>query len=474
MFDYLNTPSNTNSESKEDQKNKLVYDYYNTKIYKNQYEKSIDNGGYVKAPFVHLKGISDPHLSYLPTQSNYATKNIYIMKKRHGFPGDHDGELIIEHTPVTNSVFSVYTCFLLKTKSGIGEETVIDKIMNKSFDPYLEVRLNDFAQLNKECLSNKEHSVFLFPSQILISNTFDQLKSDMQLFSPYKESEYTKIFISKGESKNSDSESVKEGLETMGLPTSQPTGQSTGATTGPPTSQPTSQSNTMDCVPINIDNKEMDTVEMMPISGANAKYRGENQFLSTIVHFFIFVIMFVFGGMVVPGMYNKVVESICGSESCETNNNANLQKLLNFTGSLLFYFLLFTIGFATIGISNRSSMITGFGVLFFVFIFISGYIVYANENMKKITAAKINIEYMNMISMPFQNLDKSIFEKGNTKLLLGIIIVIIGLIMTFFFTNSFDKKNKKKNRNIFGSMFGLVVVFGFIFIGLTSTLNIAG
>ena len=184
--------------------------------------------------------------------------------------------------------------------------------------------------------------------------------------------------------------------------------------------------------------------------------------------------MFVFGGMVVPGMYNKVVESICGSESCETNNNANLQKLLNFTGSLLFYFLLFTIGFATIGISNRSSMITGFGVLFFVFIFISGYIVYANENMKKITAAKINIEYMNMISMPFQNLDKSIFEKGNTQLLLGIIIVIIGLIMTFFFTNSFDKKNKKKNRNIFGSMFGLVVVFGFIFIGLTSTLNIAG
>jgi hypothetical protein len=363
------------------------------------------------------------------------------MKKRHGFPGDHDGELIIEHTPVTNSVFSVYTCFLLKTKSGIGEETVIDKIMNKSFDPYLEVRLNDFAQLNKECLSNKEHSVFLFPSQILISNSFDQLKSDMQLFSPYKESEYTKILISKGESKNSDSVSVKEGYETM------------------------------DCVPVNIDNKEMATIEMVPLTGASAKYRGENQFLSTIVHFFIFVIMFVFGGMVVPGMYNQVVESICGQNAEKSCANDKLQVLLNYTGSLLFYFLLFTIGFATIGISTRNSMITGIGVLLFVFIFIAGYIVYANENIKKMAEAKINIEYMKMFAMPFQNLNVSILDTGNTKLLSGIIVVIIGILMTLFFTDSFDKKDKKKNRKIFGSMFGLVVIFGFCFIGLTATLN---
>lgn len=466
MFDYLNTPSNTDSDHKKEQENKLVYDYYNTKIYKNQYEKSISNGGYVKIPFVHLSGITDPNLTYLPTQSNYATKNIYIMKKQHGFLGDYDGELIIEHTPVSNSVFSVYTCFLLKTVSGVAEETVIDKIMKMSFDPYLEVRLNDFAQLNKQCMANKDHSVFVFPSPILISHSFDQMKPpNMGVFSPYKESDYTTIQVSKGASKNSDSSTSP----LSALPLSPSASQSPSFLSSIMKEGFTTE--TVECVPINIDNKEMSTIEMVPLTGSNAKYRGENKVLMTVVNFGIFIVMCVFGGMTVPVMYNRIVESICGNNNntCKGENSANSAKLLKFTISLLSYFLLFTIGLSIIGFTNNSSIIGAIGVLLSIFIFISGYIISTNPNMKTIDWDKIPI--MDIIGMPFKNLNGSIFKENNTKMLSGIIVIIIGILMTLFFTDSFDKKNKKKNRKIFGSMLSLVVVFGVVFLGLTATLN---
>ena len=89
--------------------------------------------------------------------------------------------------------------------------------------------------------------------------------------------------------------------------------------------------------------------------------------------------------------------------------------------------------------------------------------------MKTIDWDKIPI--MDIIGMPFKNLNGSIFKENNTKMLSGIIVIIIGILMTLFFTDSFDKKNKKKNRKIFGSMLSLVVVLGVVFLGLTATLN---
>jgi hypothetical protein len=114
----------------------LFFNYYETNIYKTQYEKTFQNGGYIKIPFKNNRGLTEPNLiiSDQNTKVTYRTENIYIFNNIHKIEGKlksknkilpesnddeegtfANGELVIEHVPITNGREKVYTVFLLSS-----------------------------------------------------------------------------------------------------------------------------------------------------------------------------------------------------------------------------------------------------------------------------------------------------------------------------------------------------------------------
>jgi len=140
--------------------NQIVYDYYNTNVYKNQYQSTFQNGGYLQSPFIHPKGISHPPLSIIQNgkKIEYQTEKIslfstykcqsiedVIPKKESGLLDSILSDasfmkylekyglkrkeihswLVIQHEPITNSVSNLYVVFLLETKSNSDDSVIL-------------------------------------------------------------------------------------------------------------------------------------------------------------------------------------------------------------------------------------------------------------------------------------------------------------------------------------------------------------
>ena len=501
MFQYKNTLNNDNNEQ-------IQYNYYTTKLYKNQYEKTLENGGYIKIPFVNANSISNPNFIYTPTQSKYTTKNIYIIKKAHSFPGDYDGELIIEHSPVTNSDSPIYTCILLKTKEGVDEETVIDKIMNQSFDPYLELRLNDFVQFNKTCLVNRYTNVFVFPSPILIRHSFANMNNIApMLFSKYEQSNYTMISIKKIQNELSDNvlsdnnvaidnvndisegflgETITEGLQNPKKRRRREKARAAARVaeiakinaavafaTGNTKNEisPSYKTNDiMDCVPVNMHDKPLETIEMTPVSGSAASYKGEASYLSTVINFFVFIIIFGVSALGVPSFYEYAfVKNFMGRPNWESN-------LLKMTIYFIFLCMFFTLTITVFGIKSKSILMPAIGVFLTIFVIISSIIImlikkqdptkYGGFIFNDISESNATKNLLTITNMFTNDLTKSEFWK-----LYGIFMVIYGgITLPIKFTKGFNK-DKKKNDKLFYFLLSLFGFFGFFFILLGYTIS---
>lgn len=388
------------AKNQETPDNQLIhYHYYNTKLYKNQYEKTIKNGGYIKIPFINARSTTNPNLIYNPTQTKYATKTIYIMPKNHMFPGNHDGELIIEHAPITNSDTPVYSCILLKTKEGIAEETVVDKIINQSFDPYLEVRLDDFVQFNKVCMVNNFHNVFLFPSPILISSRLDNMSLPKDtLFSNYDKTQYTTVDL------HATDAPIMEGLAIM------------------------------DCVPVDMNDKRTETIEMTTVKGK------ENIYLMTLINFLIFTIMTIGGWYGVPALYKEFIKPFIKNDA--TPSTANISNIIGLTIPLMILCLILPIMLLIFGVIIRSSMISGLGGYLFVVIIISNFLIYINN---KSTIFGTDMNWLDSIKQIYW----SLFFKfdASTYIPLFIAFIFLIIIITLYTTKSLDKNKKKINKN---------------------------
>jgi hypothetical protein len=236
----------------------LYYDYYETIIHKNQFEKTFQNGGYIKVPFINNRSLTEPNIIISDENSSikYRSENIYITHNVHKIPfysnkskydvlpilNEEDdtrfsnGELIIEHTPLTNTDKKIYTVFLLKTRgcsknSGRSEakenskdnDNMIDKLIKKSFNTNdgrnhmnspaepLYFTLNDLLldETKSKCLTNNDKTVFIFKTPIICTslqeiaavatddpplNIFgsqnDNPNQDHFLFPVYKKNEY--------------------------------------------------------------------------------------------------------------------------------------------------------------------------------------------------------------------------------------------------------------------------------------------
>lgn len=337
------------SSSKNSDKNQpiLIYDYYDTNIY-NPYEKDLEKNGYIKIPFQNSKSTIQPNL-ILPNNEKYKIENIYFYKKKLELDivkEEYNGELIIEHSPITNGEKKVYVCILLKTRPNIYEDSDIDKIIKKSFSDKMKLNLNNFIEnMNSSCLVNKDNNIFIFKTPLLISSKFDEFSDVEKTILPKFDKNELKIIQTQssspsGESKTKKTDSIKESFKE-------------GLAVG--------EDVFIDCNPVDSSDT---TVSMVPVNSDSLIDPSAVVFMSTIQNFFIFIVLLIIISVSVPSIYKNV---IMGFVEKVYANKPNKNNYL-FSVDMIILVVLFGIFFGLLvdGVSNNNKLQTSIGIFFFI------------------------------------------------------------------------------------------------------------
>ena len=425
---------------------KIIYNYYDVPIYPNQYIKSLSNGGYIEITYKSQKSISDPNLTYIPSNHKYKIEKLYVLKKSLNIDNiDYDGELIIEHSPITNGHSTLYTCLLLKTMEGVSEENVIDRMIEQSFRNSITLNLNHFLENNKSCLSNEEKSFFIFTSPILISSRFDQFSNSSPFaFLKYDKKKFTKINTFNKNKLEDDNNENEEGFENK-------------------ENEESTNYEIIDCTPID---KSDSTVEMytFPVNSDVSNNISKINMLNTSMNFFVFLLLIFLSGFLSPFMYkNGIVEIIKKNYSDINNVNKAASNLKGADIFVVFILILLPITITISGINNKNTTTSYFGIFLFIYMLISISMISVLKIMYKseyTLSNDFNIPYI------FDFVGDIIQFIGDNKtnifyLLFGYTSILILLAFVLWATKSFDK-DKKKNTNIRNSMIGNGMVYGVI------------
>ena len=333
--------------------NIINYNYENTTFYKNQFEKTLNNGGYIKIPYAS-KSNTPNILSNELFDGQYVSKNLYIIKKIHTIKNvKFDGELVIEHTSLTNNELPLYSCFLLQTESGNSESTNIDKLIQGTTDSSID--MNSYIKdKNAIFYKTNNENVVIFPTPILVASIFDNYKSP-----PIMSSQTTEYSIVNVKSNLGNIEGRETKIE--GFNTSDYVDVATY------------------CQPIDEEDPTIGTTAdvIIPVDGKVSINKATTSQLSTALNFFGFFILVLFVVIVVPTMYQYfIVLLVLDNQYNEPPFKA--QELLNRLSAvdIIFGFMLFMFSFSLInyGIVNNSPINTVVGFYVFIF-FIASFIV---------------------------------------------------------------------------------------------------
>ena len=354
------------------QNKQIIYDYYETSVYVNQYEKNLQKDGYIKLPFTSYK--SETHPNLIINNQKYKTTNLYVLANSHNTA--YDGELILEHMPITNGNEKIYVCIPLKTQPGNSEQTTIDKIISGSFRANLEVNLNPLLVTNKTGKITSEGNVIYFSDPILISTPFYAFaNTDNLLFPALSEyNDYEEIEVSR-------KSFIMEGFT---LNTADSNGKDTGTdvTTLDQVIGDLAIKGDMvfECANVDIDSSA-ETVDLIPAGGDFSKNFSTNQLQSTTINFFSFVIIVCIAAFISPMVYRSVFVSFI-DKVIETHEDKP-GNLKTFDVIIFGFFLFYCIFMVNTGINGTTpnTVLTSCGVIFFIFLFLStGVIVMLKES----------------------------------------------------------------------------------------------
>jgi len=340
------------------QEKQIIYDYYETPVYVNQYEKNLKKDGYIKLPFTSYK--SETHPNLVINNQKYKTVNLYVLANSHNTA--YDGELILEHMPITNGNEKVYVCIPLKTQSGNSEQTTIDKIISGTFRANLEVNLNPLL-VTKIGKITSEGNVIYFYDPILISTPFYAFaNTDNLLFPALSEyDDYEEIGVSR-------KSNIIEGFK---LDSADSNGKDSG---NPATTIGDNLAIVGDmvfeCANVDVDSST-ETIDLIPAGGDFSKNFAVNQLQSTTINFFSFVIIVCIAAFISPMIYRSVFVSFI-DKVIDTHEDkpGNLKTF----DVIIFVFLLgYSIYMVTAGIggTNPNTVLTSCGIIFFIFLFLS-------------------------------------------------------------------------------------------------------
>jgi hypothetical protein len=329
--------------TKEINKNKqILYNYppiHLTKLFEtNNSQKNIQ--------FLFDGKINIPNISLLNGGSQYTSyvgSNMCIFSKTHNILGKNfDGELVIEHKPITNSIKKFYLSIPLKTSSNI-KETPIDELIKLIPKNETEFELNPLlGSQEKIILYETDNSIVgIFTNPILVKSSFTNIANGNVFFlnnngnyniiigkKIQEEKTFSKlfnsIFLPKEEFKVFSGEhfKIKEGMEEN---------QSSGDVSG----------SIMECSVSNLDDTQTSTVYGVDVSNMTNLQQNEKIFnlMSIMVASFIIFILI----NIVPYCFKSLFLILkLKFPNMESNNLAiNIQV---FFGWLLFFLSIILIG----------------------------------------------------------------------------------------------------------------------------------
>jgi hypothetical protein len=116
---------------------------------------------------------------------------LYIFKNIHNINNlSYDGELIIEHIPVTNNVDKLFTVFMLKTDNIFQSPGILDNLIANAGikNELINLNLNEIIETNNtkkwyfpgisnslNCMNNE--NVYVFSTPILVNSSFEYFKN---------------------------------------------------------------------------------------------------------------------------------------------------------------------------------------------------------------------------------------------------------------------------------------------------------
>ena len=337
----------------------INYNYYSTTFYRNQYEKTVENGGYVKLSYPSHSNKINIMSSVFP--DHYLTTTLYILKKGNSAHNvDYDGELVIEHKSSTNSNARLYTCFLLKTSASptIGD-TKIDDLLSATQD-MISINLNEIIQTEKikEAIlyDTQQAKVIVFTKPILVKSAFDSV-SPLELFPSYS-SNYSVVSVSQllGINIANITEGFKEGVDGTDVVAA------------------------AYCQPIDETDPSIgeNADVIIPLNSKLSINDATNNTLKTILNFFAFFILILAAVVVTPMMYNMFIVELVLDNKELLLPQQKLNRVCSIDIYISVIFFGFAFSFINYGIANNVPVFTSVG--FYVLIFYISALLYFQFN----------------------------------------------------------------------------------------------
>lgn len=423
---------------------KFLFDYSDASI-TNVYKANVkNNDGYIEAP-LKSPGQS-PNAICLPKNTKYKVEKLYIFKNIHNIENQqYDGELIIEHIPITNdSGNKIYSCFLLKTDSTTSE-TILDNIITRNFDSKQTINMNTLIKTKPECITNKRNTVFIFTNPILVKSTFTNFDKNVKniLFDKYLSNDYQDIIA------EDLTEKSKEGLQE---------GFQEGAT-----------NQYLECSPTGASDA---TVEMVSkINGDDMIDKSKIEVMRTTIHFFVFIIIIGLSVVITPFLYLYFVVNLVKHSNIVENKKQG--SLLTFSIFLTVVLLSMSIFICLEGMNTNNSTETSIGIVMFLFILLS----FSAVTFLKMTdpnTYSLKVDDGTPSSMNFDFLMEFfgfLWEKPTD--VFGVYIIWVGFLLVFAFSMFYVKgfsKNTEMNTKIrdftiyMGLGFGFFIIYYIVYI----------
>jgi len=418
----------SNDKTRDTDSKKVIFDYYNTKIYFHQYGQTPNNGGYVDITFSTPANVVNPNIIYIshgPT-IKYKSSKLFVYKKTH-FIDDlvFDGEIVIENTPITNNNNEkIYVCIPLKTNASI-QSTDIDEMISTAdvINPSkisMVINLND--KINKKnpyfYYENGANKIVVLNTAVEVNTSFENFKT-CDLFPNYDEKYLILQNITDGFANYS---TVVEGFKE-------------GATSS-------SASSVQICTPI--DDNDKDVSNGLIVNYLNGNLTSQNKTIDLLFAVIIFIIVSLLSAFVSPALYKNIFYGKLADK--------NLHKTIIFC----FFYLVLACSLLGGGIAyDYPSAVTGLMLLIFFgisFIFIYNR---ANIDTQYLNGAALDMSgfrdtLKNAIQIIWSALKNisNLFSKTNFNS--NSIVIVIGLFITSIlfgiFANS-NKVNKGKMKN---------------------------
>ena len=423
--------SNEKQENKVVTTNNIYYDYYDTPIYYNQFEKNVKTSGHIKVIYKNTENINHPNLTFYPELTTYETKVLYLFKKIHHLPNiPFDGEMVVEHRSRTNQSGSVFTCFLLKTRantvfsyknpsdfidelapalsqypyvfgSNARTSTDIDRIIENAENPSLisnfdVVNLNKYIRSNKECIVYREsnNTVVIFLTPILVSNDFTPFTFSQNLFSagiPLSAERRPAVYLKMDPLSNVNnygsellSRTEKKNAKMGKYEPKQIEGFQEGITPGDAY---------VDCTPINVDGVETAMMYEIPLGSDIVNDKIQSQEMQVTIYFMIFIIICIIFYSGVPYMVDLLSAFIAKRNDAAENKKFLGTFLITLNLFLAVFFLSCSIIFIVVGVqfaNNKTLTKTGIWLMI-ITVLIALFFRINPDLMEKIKDCKSNI-----------------------------------------------------------------------------------